>query len=120
VVHCNEQDRQCIYNVTLRGVRAPLMQWKGSITHSACVSGAFVLGMQNVCAVFHFHLWPLHLNKIYLHYFINGTIFEEKKKKKKVTGCKMGVSIFSTNLSETFPILRIIQQDIVINVHQSR
>jgi hypothetical protein len=39
------------------------------------------------------HLWPAQLYNIFLHYLINGTIFE---KKKRVPGHKMCVLIFST------------------------
>ena len=36
-----------------------------------------------------------------------------------IVGHKICVFIFSTTLSETFPILRKIQQDIVVNVRRS-
>ena len=42
-----------------------------------------------------------------------GTIFE-----KSVTEHKICILIFSTNLSETYFIIRRIQRDIVINVHR--
>jgi len=38
---------------------------------------------------------------------------------EQVTQHKMRVLIFSTNLSETFPIIRRTELDIVINVHRS-
>ena len=56
------------------------------------------------------HLWPVHLYHVFPHYLINGTIFG-----KKVIKCKMCVLIFSANLSETFLILRAIQQDFITN-----
>ena len=49
----------------------------------------------------HYHLWPVWLYYIFPHYLTNGTIFE-----KKVTEREMCVSIFSTDLSKTFLILR--------------
>jgi hypothetical protein len=40
-------------------------------------------------------------------------------RKKKVTEKETCVLIFSTDLPETFLILRIIQRDIIINIHRS-
>jgi hypothetical protein len=52
------------------------------------------------------HLWPLALPS-FLHYLINGKIFE-----KKFTEHKICVLIFSTIVSKTFLILSIIYRDI--------
>jgi hypothetical protein len=60
------------------------------------------------------HLWPARLYKIFRHYLINGTILEKKLLNVK---CVFWFSVqFS---SETFFILRITQQDMIINVHTS-
>ena len=53
---------------------------------------------------------PLSLHHIFRHYLINSTIFG----KKKSVNIKC-VLIFSTNLSKTFPILRRIKRDTIIN-----
>jgi len=50
------------------------------------------------------HLWLVWLYNIFLHYHINGRIFEKKMFKKRVL-------IFSTTLSDTFFILRRIKRD---------
>ena len=50
----------------------------------------------------------------FLHILIKGTIFI-----KMFIENKMRVLIYSTNLSETFLILRKIQRDNIINVHKS-
>jgi hypothetical protein len=60
-------------------------------------------------------MWPVRLYHIFPYYLINGTIFG----KKRVIGHKMRVLIFSTILSETFVILRIIQRDIITTEHWS-
>jgi hypothetical protein len=70
--------------------------------------------MQSACAVLYCHLWPVRLYHIFPHYLINGTIFG-----KKLLNIKC-VFWFSVQLlSETFLILRRIQQDIIINIHRS-
>ena len=61
-------------------------------------------------------VWPGRLYLIFPHYFIKGTIFEEKK---KLIQQKMCILIFSTIFSETFVILRRMQRDIIINVKRS-
>jgi hypothetical protein len=60
------------------------------------------------------HAWSTTLYSIFPHCLINCTRFEYK-----VTEHKMCVLIFSTNLSETFLILRRIQWDIAINEQSS-
>jgi hypothetical protein len=51
--------------------------------------------------------------RFFPHYLIDSTIFL-----KKMVERKMRVLIFSTNLSETFVILRRIERDITINIHR--
>jgi hypothetical protein len=65
-------------------------------------------------AVSYCHVWPVWLYHILPHYVINGTTV-----RKKVTGHKMCVLIFSTTLSETLLIRRRIQEDIITYVHKS-
>ena len=60
-------------------------------------------------------LRPLWLHRMFRHYLINGKVFGEKN----VTEYKICVLIFPTILFETFLVLRINQQDIVINVKTS-
>jgi hypothetical protein len=48
------------------------------------------------------------------HYLIPGTLFEKKGIERKVC-----VLIFSTNLPETFIILRRFERDITINIHRA-
>ena len=62
----------------------------------------------------YFLMWPLRLYSILPHYLINGSVFG-----KKVTEHEMCVLVFSTNLSETFLILRINERDMIINVYWS-
>jgi hypothetical protein len=105
VVHCNEQDRQCTYNVTLRGVRATIDAVEGQYyTFRVCVWGLCTRHAKRMRGFsFSFVASPSQQNL--------PALFHKRYnfRKKKVTGCKMGVLVFSTNLSETFPILRIIQ-----------
>jgi hypothetical protein len=68
--------------------------------------------MQWACAVLYYHLWPVRLYHNFLHYLINGTIFG-----KTVIEHKICVLIFATNFSEIYLSLRIIQQNIFINVN---
>ena len=96
MLSCSEtrQDRQCTYNVTLRGVRATIV----------AVEKKWVLHNLSVCICSlrypacnahapYCHLWSGPLCNIFPHYLINSTIFERKK---KVTEHKMCVLIFST------------------------
>ena len=57
------------------------------------------------------------LYHVLLHYLINDTIFETKK--KRVIEQEMGVLIISTIFSETFLILKINERDITINEQRS-
>ena len=80
----------------------PLCSGKAiSITYSECVFVAV-----------HFHLWPAWLYGIYPHYFINGTISEEKLLNIK---CAFWLSL--QLLSETLLILRINVWDVIKNVY---
>ena len=69
--------------------------------------------MQSACAVLYCHLWPVWLYHIFPHYLINGTIFG-----KKLLNIKCVFWFSLQLLSETFLILKIIQEDI-INVHRA-
>jgi len=53
-------------------------------------------------------LWPVWLYHVFPHYFINGTIFG-----KNVTEYKNAFSLSLHILSETFLILKRIQQDTI-------
>jgi len=63
----------------------------------------------------YYHLWPVRLDSLLPHFFMNGTIFGGKN----VTEHQVRVLSFSSNLSETFLIIRRIQPDTTINVHRS-
>jgi hypothetical protein len=63
--------------------------------------------------VFYSHLRPVWFFRIFPHFVINGTIFG--KNYLLNINC---VFILSANLSQTLPILRRIQQDIIINVQK--
>jgi hypothetical protein len=81
-----------------------------SITYSECVS--VTLSIQHAkCTC---HSVVLSVASLAPHYLINSTIFI-----KKVTEHKACILTFSTKLSKTFPIIRIIQQQIVINIKTS-
>jgi hypothetical protein len=54
------------------------------------------------------HLWPARLYSIFIHYLISGTILENKLLKTK---CVFWFSL--RILSETFPILIRIEQDMI-------
>ena len=69
--------------------------------------------MQRACVVLYCHLWPVWLHHSFRHYLIKGTIFEKKKKLLNVK-CEFWFSV--QLLSKIFLILRIIQQDIIMNV----
>jgi len=70
--------------------------------------------MQSARAILHGHLWLVWLHHIFQHYLTYGTIV---RKKLLNTKCLSGFSL--QFLSKTLVILRIIQQDIIINVHGS-
>jgi len=58
------------------------------------------------------HLWPVWAYYIFLHYFINGTIFEKEKITEKIV-LRLSVQL----LSDTSLIVRRIQREIIKNVH---
>jgi hypothetical protein len=60
------------------------------------------------CNVLYCHLWPVWLYHTFLHYLINGTIFE-----KKILKMKRVFRFSLQHLYETFLILRS-ERDIVI------
>jgi hypothetical protein len=73
--------------------------------------------MQSTCAVLHCHLGPVRLYNISPHYLIKEATFGGEGGGSYWT--KMGVSIFSTILCETFLILRRIKRDTIENAHTS-
>jgi hypothetical protein len=87
------------------------------ITYSECVSVA--LGIQHAKRIRHVTLSSVafltlpHLQ----HYVLNDRIFEKKRKNYLDTKCVLWFSLYL--FPETFFILRIIQPDIIINVHRS-
>ena len=90
--------RACVWVGGRFGARGCVCAFACGLTYSSC----------RVHAPYYSHLC---LREVFLPYIINGKIFE-----KKVLEYKMCVLIFSTSFSETFFILRRIQQDIVVNV----
>ena len=70
---------------------------------------SYLSGKESERVVLYFHLWPVWHSHIFPHYLIKGTIFWEKLLNTKY------VFWYSLQLmSETFLILREIQQDIII------
>jgi hypothetical protein len=65
-------------------------------------------------AILYCHLWPVWLYIIFLYYLTNGTNFGKNFIKMK---CVWWFSVHV--LSKTLLILRIIQWDIILNVHTS-
>jgi len=70
--------------------------------------------MQSAYAVLILSYVACRLCDIFPYYLTNSTFCGER-----VVGRKMCVSIFSTNMSETFLILRRIKRDVTINSHWS-
>jgi len=68
------------------------------ITHYKCVVLSLVYNMQYACASG--NLWPIRLQIIFPHYYLNEKGFEKNIERKTC------VLIFSTNLRETFLILK--------------
>jgi hypothetical protein len=98
-----------------RNIAAPLLlHWKSNkyYTTSACICSPRYPACNGHAP--YFHLWPAPLYNIFPHYFINGTIFEEKLWNLK---CVFRVSL--QLLSETFLILRRIEWENIKNVHGS-
>ena len=71
-----------------------------------CVKSACAVLCCRLCAVWLYHAFP--------HYLTHGTIFG-----KNLIENEKRVLIFSTTFSDTFLILRRIQRDITINVHNA-
>jgi hypothetical protein len=68
--------------------------------------------MQCACAVLYCHLWPVRLH-IFPQYLIKGTIFGKKKLLTII------ISSFSPQLlSDTFPILRRTERNVIINTQR--
>jgi hypothetical protein len=108
-----KQHMHCIYNVTLRRVRATVV----------VVEKQWVLHNLNVCVCSlrypacnayapYYHLWPAPLYKIFPHYLINDMIIEKKLLNTK---CVFWFSL--QLLSETFLILRRTERDMIKNVY---
>jgi hypothetical protein len=110
------EDRLCTYKRNTKA-RSPNYCCVGKaiiITYSECMSGALVIQHAKrmrriilssvVCLALPYFSTLSHQR----HYF-----------RKKGIEHKMCVLIFSTTMSETFPILRRIQRDIIMNVHTS-
>jgi hypothetical protein len=108
-----KQDRHCAYNRILRRVRVSIVVME-SITYSECVYVALVIQHAK-------RMRRVILSSVAclpLPHF--STLFHKRHDfRKNVTGQKTCVLIFSTNLSETFLIVRRIKRDITINVHRS-
>jgi hypothetical protein len=110
------QVRQCTYYVTLRRVPATIVavekQWA---LHNLSVCICSIRYPMCHAHAPYCQMWPAPLCNIFPHFLINDTIFE----KKKVTDHKMCVVIFTTNVSETFFILRRNERDMVKIVYWS-
>ena len=106
----SKQERQSTYNVTLWRCRKAI-----SITYSECVSVVLVNQHASTCAVLYCRLWLVRLCRIFPHYPINGKIFGGGGELTEHETC---VLIFSVTFSLTFPILRRIQRDTIINVQR--
>ena len=77
------------------------------VTYSECVFVALGTAHMPYC-----HQWPAPLYNIFPHYLINGTIFGRKSLNTK---CVFWFSV--QLLSETFPIVRRTERDMIKNVH---
>jgi len=115
---CREQnikDRQCTYNVILRRVLATTVALeKQCVLHNLCVFSLWYPACKAHAP--YYHLWTAPLYNIFPHYLINRTILRGKK---NIIEHKMCVSSFSTNLSETFSILRRIKRIMIKNEYRS-
>jgi len=111
-----------MYNVTSRRVRVAIVAVE-KLTIVA-VENQYVLRIMGVCnlsypaynaRVPYCHLWPAGFYSIFPHYLINGTNFE----RKGLLNPKCVFMFPLQLLSETFLILRRIEQDMIKNVHRS-
>jgi hypothetical protein len=103
---CVKQERQCMYNVTLRRVHVT----------TVAVEKQYYIFRVCVCSLSYPackpHVW---LYYIFQYYLINGTIFG-----KKIVLDIKSVTLFSLQIwSQTFLILRRIQRDTTTNVYRS-
>jgi len=48
-----------------------------SVKYSECVLNTLLSSTQYACAILYFHLWPVSLCRIILHYFIHGMVMEK-------------------------------------------
>ena len=92
----------------------PLLQWKSSKYYIFWVCVCSLNYPRCNAHAPYCHLWPVRLYNSSPHYLINGTILEQKK----ISNWKKYVVWFSLQLlSETFLILRRIEQDMINNVY---
>ena len=95
-----KQDRQCTYNVIMRHVVQPLLQWESSKYYVfwQCVCSLRCSAF-NVHALY-CHLWPDQIYSIFPHYLTNSMIL-------KLLNIQYVFWFSLQFLSETFLILRI-------------
>ena len=67
-----------------------------------------------ICPALYRHVWSVWLYHIFPHHLINGTVFGGGG---GILNIKCILLIFSTNLSETFLVLRRKHRDIIVNIH---
>jgi hypothetical protein len=91
-----------------------MLQWKKQLTIHITRPRVCSL-MYQACSAHapYCHLCPAGLYSIFPHYLTKNTVFE----KKKIIEHKMWVFILSTVLSQTLPILRRPERDMIKNVY---
>jgi len=88
----------------------PLLQWKSNEYYTTWVCVFFSLRYPACKAHAPYcHLWPAPLYSVFLHYLINGTIFE----KKKLPNTKCVFRLYLQLLSGAFLILRRNERDMI-------